>query len=83
MIECNYTKSKIDSKLRYGLIHASLRNRIVKNHMSLETVVEALKLVDLSKCKKIYVLHLSDGNSDEAEIKRQIQEVSGVEVEVC
>lgn len=83
MIECNYTKSKIDSKLRYGLIHASLRNRIVKNHMSLETVVEALKLADLSKCKKIYVLHLSDGNSDEAEIKRQIQEVSGVEVEVC
>lgn len=79
MIECNYVKSVLDEK---G-INVSLRNRIVKNHMSLETLVEALKSADLSRTKKIYVLHLSDGNSNEEMIKRQIQEVSGVEVEVC
>lgn len=83
MIECNYVKSVLDEKVEQGKINVSLRNRIVKNHMSLETLVEALKVADLSKTKKIYVMHLSDLNSNEEMIKRQIQEVSGVEVEVC
>lgn len=83
MIECNYVKSVLDEKVEQGKINVSLRNRIVKNHMSLETLVEALKAADLSRCKKIYVLHLSDGNSNEEMIKRQIQEVSGCEVVIC
>lgn len=83
MIECNYVKSVIDEKADKGKINVSLRNRIVKNHMSLETVVEALRSADLSRCKKIYVLHLSDGNSNEEVIKRTIQELTGVEVVIC
>ena len=83
MIECNYVKSVLDEKVEQGKINVNLRNRIVKNHMSLETLVEALKSADLSRTKKIYVLHLSDGNSNEEMIKRQIQEVSGCEVVIC
>ena len=83
MIECNYVKSRLDQMLDQGKINVSLRNRIVKNHMSLETLVEALKAADLSRCKKIYVLHLSDSNSDEELIKRTIQETTGVEVVIC
>lgn len=83
MIECNYVKSVLDEKDKQGEINVSLRNRIVKNHMSLETLVEALKSADLSRTKKIYVLHLSDGNSNEEMIKRQIQEVTGIEVVIC
>ena len=83
MIECNYVKSVLDEKDKQGEINVSLRNRIVKNHMSLETLVEALKSADLSRTKKIYVLHLSDLNSNEEMIKRQIQEVSGCEVVIC
>lgn len=83
MIECNYVKSVLDEKVDQGKINTSLRNRIVKNHMSLETLVEALKSADLSRTKKIYVLHLSDGNSNEEMIKRQIQEVTGIEVVIC
>lgn len=83
MIECNYVKSVLDEKDKQGEIDVSLRNRIVKNHMSLETLVEALKSADLSRTKKIYVLHLSDLNSDEEMIKRTIQETTGIEVVVC
>lgn len=83
MIECNYVKSVLDEKDKQGEIDVSLRNRIVKNHMSLETLVEALKAADLSRTKKIYVLHLSDLNSDEEMIKRTIQETTGIEVVVC
>ncbi|WP_243343850.1 MBL fold metallo-hydrolase [Anaerococcus sp. AGMB09787] len=83
MIECNYVKSRLDENVRLGNINTNLRNRIVKNHLSLESLVEALKLADLSRCKKIYLLHLSDGNSDEKLIKRTIQEMTGIEVVVC
>lgn len=83
MIECNYVKSRLDENVRLGNINTSLRNRIVKNHLSLESLVEALKAASLDRCKKIYLLHLSDGNSDEKLIKRTIQETTGIEVVVC
>lgn len=83
MIECNYVKEKLDKSARFGNINLALRNRIVKNHLSLENLVEALKASDLKSCKKIYVLHLSDSNSDEALIKKTIQETTGIEVVVC
>lgn len=83
MIECNYVKSKLDENVRLGKINTNLRNRIVKNHLSLESLVEALRAASLDRCRKIYLLHLSDGNSDEKLIKRTIQERTGIEVVVC
>lgn len=83
MIECNYVKSVLDKQVEEEKINISLRNRIVKNHLSLESLVEALKVANLSKCKKIYLMHLSDSNSDEKLIKRTIQELTGVEVVIC
>lgn len=83
MIECNYVKSVLDKQVEDGKLNIDLRNRIVKNHLSLETLVEALKVADLSRCKHIYLMHLSDVNSDEELIKRTIQETTGVEVVVC
>lgn len=83
MIECNYVKARLDENVRLGNINTSLRNRIVKNHLSLESLVEALRAASLDRCRKIYLLHLSDGNSDEKLIKRTIQERTGIEVVVC
>lgn len=83
MIECNYVKSRLDENVRLGNINTNLRNRIVKNHLSLESLVEALRAASLDRCRKIYLLHLSDGNSDEKLIKRTIQETTGIEVVVC
>lgn len=83
MIECNFIKTVIDEKLEQGLINLSLRNRIVENHMSLESLLEALKLADLSSLKKKYVLHLSDNNSDENIILEEIAKVTKAEIYIC
>ncbi len=83
MIECNYVKSTLDENVEQDKINTSLRNRIVKNHLSLETLVESLQAADLKRLKKIYLLHLSDSNSDEKLIKRTIQEITGVEVVIA
>lgn len=83
MVECNYVKSVIDSNVKNNSLNINLRNRIVKSHMSLETLLTALKQANLSNLKKIYVLHLSDTNSEEKGILEAIQRQTGVIVEIC
>lgn len=83
MVECNYVKNVIDSNVKNDSLNINLRNRIVKNHMSLETLLKALKQVNLSNLKKIYVLHLSDTNSQEKVILEAIQRATGAIVEIC
>lgn len=83
MVECNYVKNVINTNLKNESLNLILRNRIVKNHMSLETLLIALKQANLSNLKKIYVLHLSDANSEEKSILEAIQKATGVIVEIC
>lgn len=83
LVECNYVKELIDINVYNKQVNINLRNRIVKNHMSLETLLDLLRANDLSKLKQIYVLHLSDSNSDENYIREEIQKLTGVPVVVC
>lgn len=83
MVECNYVKNVINTNLKNESLNLILRNRIVKNHMSLETLLKALNQADLSNLKKIYVLHLSDSNSQEKAILEAIQRQTGAIVEIC
>lgn len=80
MIEVNYVRKRINEN---SCISPDLRERIKKNHMSLETAINLLENSDLSRLKKIYVLHLSDSNSDAELIKNSLQEETGVSVEIC
>lgn len=83
MIEINYVKEVLDRNLDQGYIDLYRRNRIVKNHMSLETALELLEANDLSRLREVYVMHLSDANSDEAMIREAIQRATGVAVTIC
>lgn len=80
MIEVNYDKKTINDNP--GL-NDELRDRIKKNHMSLETAINLLERSDLSRLKKIFVMHLSDRNSDAELIKKSLQELTGVPIEIC
>lgn len=78
MAECNYSRKTMDEHL-----NPVLKNRIIESHMSLETLLDMLKANDFNKLKRVYLLHLSDSNSDAEYFKREIQAVTGVEVYVC
>lgn len=82
MCECNYVKSTLDNNVLDGKLHPDLRNRIVKNHMSLETMLGLIKANNTSKLKAVYVLHLSDSNSDEELIVNEVKKATGVPVYV-
>lgn len=83
MAEANYSLDIIKEKVEAEEISEAHKNRVIKSHMSLETLVNFIKASDTSQLKKIYLLHMSDGNSNEDEFKKKIQEITGVEVEVC
>lgn len=83
MGECNYSMEIIKENVKSGIIQEVHKNRVIRSHMSIETLLEFIKVSDTSQLKKIYLLHMSDGNSNADEFKRRVQEITGVEVEVC
>ena len=76
MIEANYCSDILKRNVEAGLVPKKLKSRILKSHFSLENVKEFLKANDLSKVQEIWLLHLSDGNSDAERFKRETQEIS-------
>lgn len=77
MVECNFSRDILKANVANGLVPVELKNRLLQSHFSLENVKEFLKANDLSKVKEIWLLHLSDENSDADRFKREIQELTG------
>lgn len=76
-IECNYSEKLIQDKAIKGDIYISRAKRTIITHMSLERLLDMLAANDLSKVVEIWLLHLSDENSDEAMFKRTVQAATG------
>ncbi|WP_103110654.1 MBL fold metallo-hydrolase [Brevibacillus reuszeri] len=83
MVECNYSMRILDQNIAAGRVPAVMKKRLLNSHFSLENVKDFLSANDLSKVQEIWLLHLSDNNSDEAQFKREIQELSGKPVFVA
>ncbi|MEH6941491.1 MBL fold metallo-hydrolase [Bacillus sp. JJ722] len=82
MIECNYSMDILDANIVTGRVPAMMKKRLIKSHFSLENLKEFFKANDLSKVQEIWLLHLSDNNSDEELFKKEIQELTGKLVHV-
>jgi phosphoribosyl 1,2-cyclic phosphodiesterase len=80
MVECNYSLRILDENISAGRVPAVMKKRLLKSHFSLEHVKDFLLANDLSKVQEIWLLHLSDNNSDAALFKREIQELTGKQV---
>jgi phosphoribosyl 1,2-cyclic phosphodiesterase len=77
MVECNYAMDILEDNVRRGLVPEVLKKRLLTSHFSLENVKEFLKANDLSKVQEIWLLHLSDGNSDEERFKQEVMQLTG------
>ena len=83
MGECNYSTEAVQYSVQNGYIPAALVPRLIKSHMSLEHFIDLLKANDLSNVKQIYLLHLSNNNSNAEQFKEEVQKLTGTEVYVC
>lgn len=77
LLECNYSLERLNENIATGRVHRGMKKRLIRSHFSLENVKEFLKANDLSQLQEIWLLHLSDSNSNEEEFKREIQELTG------
>ena len=80
IVECNYQLSLLNRNVASGTVAKGLHDRIIRSHMGLETLTEWLKTLDLSACRKIILVHLSDGNSLESHMVHEISKATGIEV---
>ncbi|MGB4291856.1 MAG: hypothetical protein WBJ37_03105 [Bacteroidales bacterium] len=77
LIEANYSLDILKRNVEAGLVPKELKSRLLKSHFSLENVKRFLQANDLSKVQEIWLLHLSNGNSDAERFKREVQELTG------
>lgn len=83
MIECNYSQEILNENIATGRVPQVMKKRLMKSHFSLENVKDLLRANDLSKVQEIWLLHLSDNNSDEKLFKKTIQETTGKTVYIA
>lgn len=77
MVECNYSIDILRDNVVNGTVPVELKNRLLRSHFGLHNVKGFLRANDLSKVQEIWLLHLSDGNSDADRFKKEIQELTG------
>lgn len=83
MIECNHSYDILQANVARGSVPVEQKNRLLRSHFSLENIKEFLKATDLRQVKEIHLIHLSDGNSDAARFKREIQAATGKPVYIA
>ena len=81
-IEANYDKAILE---RCEKMPEKVRNRITNSHMEIDTLCEYLRELDLSKCREIHLLHLSDATSHEGHFINKVMRAvpPGINVTAC
>ena len=82
-IGANYSEAILAARVAAGHMDASHGERVLACHMSIERVVEFLRANDLSALREVHLLHLSAGNSNEAEFRMAAQRAAGAPVYVA
>ena len=81
-IEANYDKSILE---RCERMPEKVRHRIQNTHMEIDVLCDYLRKLDLTHCREIYLLHLSDSTSHEGHfINKVLRAVPpGIRVTAC
>lgn len=88
MIECNYSAKIVHTLNTQALKdnnHAMLKRyeRLLNSHMSDRNCLKILKRMNLTNCKGIFLMHLSDRHSNEYEFKNEFKKELNVPVYIC
>lgn len=87
-IECNYIDKQVrklhhDAELAQNHIMIARYSRLINAHMSLYGTLKTLKDLDFTKCKGIFLMHLSDGHANEYFMKTAVKNATKVPTFVC
>lgn len=81
-IEANYDKAILE---RCEKMPEKVRYRITNSHMEIDTLCDYLRTLDLTHCREIHLLHLSDATSHEGHFLNKVARAvpPWVEVTAC
>lgn len=81
-IEANYDKHILE---RCERMPEKVRHRITNSHMEIDTLCDYLRSLDLSQCREIHLLHLSDATSHEGHFINKVRRAvpPGIEITAC
>ena len=81
-IEANYDKAILE---RCERMPEKVRYRITNSHMEIDTLCDYLRSLDLSQCREIHLLHLSDATSHEGHFINKVARAvpPGIEITAC
>ena len=81
-LEANYDASIL---ARCERMPEKVRKRVTNSHMEINTLCRYLSTLDLSACRKLYLLHLSNAASNEGHFINRVRQVvpRHVEVVIC
>jgi len=82
MAEANYSFDVLADNAKNSKLPYFVSERVLHTHMSIDTLLDFLKANMLSKVKEIYLLHLSNANSDAMDFKCRVEEETGAAVYV-
>lgn len=80
LIECNNDPEIIQKNIEDGILPASMGNRLMQSHFSINDVLDFLKVNDLSRMEAIYLIHVSETNADAQDFKRKVMAATGVPI---
>lgn len=83
MVECNYDLDVLKANVVAGVVDRAVMRRTIRSHMSLQTCLGFLRANDLRQVRQIWLLHLSDSNSDSERFKTEVQRLTGKPVTCC
>jgi phosphoribosyl 1,2-cyclic phosphodiesterase len=78
LIECNYCRSIAHTRYVNGEMEKTLYDRLMTSHMSLDRCKEFLSASDLTATRHIVLLHMSEDNSDEQRMVREVGRLTNI-----
>lgn len=81
MAECNFDEMILIKNLLDEKIDRTYAERVRKTHFSIEKLIEFVKTQN--KLQRLYIIHLSNDNSNAREFIKRLQSITGRPVEVC
>lgn len=72
-VEANYQASILE---RCERMPDKTKHRITNTHMEIDRLVQCLRRMDLSRCREIILLHLSDATSHEGQFIHKVERVA-------
>lgn len=88
MIESNYDGQTIhfayqNAKEEHDAQNIKRYERLINSHMSISHCIDQLNKLDLSHCKAIFLMHLSDRHANENVFKMRVNQATKIPTFVC